>query len=184
MNNIAVIGSGNIVFKDEGAGLYAAVYLRENYDFSSPVEFIDGGTLGFGLMPVLQEFDTVFVLNAASEGAQPPGHITVRERDAFLGGPALRKTANEAEIAEMLQVCSLTGKVADTTVVSIAPEDILSVEIGLSSSLMVAWPVYIETVLRLLASAGISCKKHAGGPALEMILQTFSDPGTGVKRGG
>jgi hydrogenase maturation protease len=30
---LALIGSGNVFFKDEGVGLYAVKYLKENYNF-------------------------------------------------------------------------------------------------------------------------------------------------------
>ena len=58
---IAIIGSGNAFFKDEGVGLYAVKYIKENYDFSAEIEFVDGGTLGFLLMPLLQEFEEVII---------------------------------------------------------------------------------------------------------------------------
>jgi len=50
---VALIGSGNAFFRDEGIGLYAGKYLKENYTFEPALDIIDGGTLGFGLMHLL-----------------------------------------------------------------------------------------------------------------------------------
>ncbi len=41
MKNI-VIGVGNLLFKDEGIGIYAAKFIEENYTFEPSIEIIDG----------------------------------------------------------------------------------------------------------------------------------------------
>jgi hydrogenase maturation protease len=183
MSTIALIGSGNAFFKDEGIGLYAAKYLKENYDFAPPVEVVDGGTLGFRLMPLLQEFDKVVIINTASDAAAAPGTISVRSCDEFLAGSRIKKTANEVEIAEMLQICSLTDKMAETVIVSIVPEDIMSVEVGMTEPLRAAWPTYIETVLTQLKAFGVECKKREETVGLETVLQIFAAPSIEHARG-
>ena len=40
-NKIALIGSGNAFFKDEGIGLYAAKYIKANYEFKPAIEVVD-----------------------------------------------------------------------------------------------------------------------------------------------
>ena len=132
-NRVALIGSGNAFFKDEGIGLYAAKYIKENYIFTPEIEIVDGGTLGFKLMPLLQEFDEVVIINTASDENRKVGNISIKTTDEFLDGTLIKKTANEVEIAEMLQICSLTEDMAETTVISIVPNDIIAVEVALSS---------------------------------------------------
>ncbi len=183
MNAIAVIGSGNAFFKDEGAGLYAAKYLKENYDFMPEVEFVDGGTLGFGLMPLLQEFYHVLIVNTASDDTLTPGSVLVRGCDVFLEESKIKKTANEVEIAEMVQICQLSGTMAETTLVSVVPEDIISVEVGLTPCLKAAWPKYIDAVLQQLSAAGVSYEKCQSGMTLDAILQTFAEPSIEHGRG-
>jgi len=183
MGHIALIGSGNAFFKDEGIGLYAAKYLKENYDFGRAVEIVDGGTLGFRLMPLLQEFEKVLIVNTSSDPDAAPGTVTVRGCDAFLEGSRIKKTANEVEIAEMLQICSLTEAMAETVIVSIVPEDILSVEVGLTERLKAAWPAYIDTVLQQLARFGGQGEPRAAAVELETVLQTFASPSIEHGRG-
>lgn len=183
MSKVALIGSGNAFFKDEGIGLYAGKYLKENYDFPPEVEIVDGGTLGFRLMPLLQEFDTVIIVNTSSDDAVAPGTVTVRDCDEFLEGARIKKTANEVEIAEMLQICSLTEAMAETVVVSIAPEDIISVEVGLTDALKAAWPYYIETALAQLAHFGITPVPRSKHVDLETVIGIFADPSIEHARG-
>jgi len=179
---IAMIGSGNAFFKDEGIGLYAAKYLKENYIFTPEVEIVDGGTLGFKLMPLLQEFDDVIIINTASDDTKQAGEISVKTTDEFLEGSLVKKTANEVEIAEMLQICSLAQKVAKTTVISIVPEDIISVEVGLSSDLKSVWEKYIETVLKEIQKLDVKAEEKVI-MSLEEILYTFANPSIEHNRG-
>lgn len=183
MNRVAIIGSGNAFFKDEGAGLYAAKFLKENYLFCDEVEIVDGGTLGFGLMPLLQEFDRVIIINTASNDGVTPGTVSVRDTDTFLEESLIKKTANEVEIAEMLQICSLSEKMAETTVVSIVPEDIISVEVGLTDTLICAWPGYMDAVMQQLVSAGLGWQEQEEGMNVEAIIDAFAYPSIEHGRG-
>jgi hydrogenase maturation protease len=183
MNRVALIGSGNAFFKDEGIGLYAGKYIKENYDFPPAVEIVDGGTLGFRLMPLLQEFDAVIIVNTSSDEAVPAGTVTVRECDEFLEGARIKKTANEVEIAEMLQICSLTEAMAETVIVSIVPEDIIAVEVGLTDALTSAWPAYIDTALAQFARFGITFTPREKRMELETVIGIFADPSIEHARG-
>ncbi len=180
---IAVIGSGNAFFKDEGMGLYAAKYLKENYSFSPDiVDIIDGGTLGFKLMPLLQEYDEVLIINTSSDEDKVIGEITIKTTEEFLDGSLIKKTANEVEIAEMLQICQLSGNMANTTVISIVPEDIIAVEVALSESMKAKWESYIETILQELAKCGISWE-FKQKIDIEEILDIFANPSIEHVRG-
>ena len=180
---VALIGSGNAFFKDEGLGLYAAKYLKENYTFEPDIEIVDGGTLGFLLMPLLQEFEYVIIVNTASDESKKVGEITIKNTDEFLDGSLIKKTANEVEIAEMLQICSLTEAMANTTVISIVPEDIISVEVGLSSSVMDTWQNYIDTTLQEINSLGVKSLKKENEVTLTTILDIFANPSIEHNRG-
>lgn len=182
-NKVALIGSGNAFFKDEGIGLYAAKYIKENYTFYPEIEIVDGGILGFKLMPLLQEFDEVIIINTASDESKEFGHISVKNTDEFLDGSLIKKTANEVEIAEMLQICSLTEAMAETTVISIVPEDIIAVEVALSDTLREEWIHYIQIVLDKLKSLGIVVKKKERQVGLDEILDIFANPSIEYSKG-
>lgn len=180
---IALIGSGNAFFKDEGMGLYAAKYIKENFDFQPEIDIVDGGTLGFKLMPLLQEFDEVIIINTASDESRKVGQVTVKTTNEFLDGSLIKKTANEVEIAEMLQICSLTEAMAETTVISIVPEDIIAVEVALSETLREEWNHYIEIILDKLELLGIDVKQKHQEVNLDEILDIFANPSIEHSRG-
>ncbi len=109
---VALIGSGNAFFKDEGIGLYAGKYLKENFTYEPLLDIVDGGTLGFRLMPLLQEYEHVIIANTSSDDSKAVGTITVMSGDELIANQGIKKTANEVEITEMLQICSMANHCA------------------------------------------------------------------------
>ena len=97
MKNTIIIGVGNMLFKDEGIGIYASEYIKQNYDFDEDLEIIDGGTLGFKLMAYFQEYDNVIILDTVSIEDEVGG-IYRLPSDVLLGLGNYRKTAHEVEI--------------------------------------------------------------------------------------
>jgi hydrogenase maturation protease len=182
-NKLALIGSGNVFFKDEGIGLYAVKYIKENYTFTPEIDIVDGGILGFKLMPLLQEFNEVIIVNTASDKNKKVGDISIKTTDEFLDGSLVKKTANEVEIAEMLQICSLSEMMAETTVISIAPNDIITVEVELSKELRVFWAKYIDIIISKIESAGINVSKTNKEFSLDKILDIFANPSIEHDRG-
>lgn len=180
---VALVGSGNAFFKDEGIGLYGAKYIKENYDFSPFLDIIDGGTLGFKLMPLVREYDAVIIINTSSDEGENVGEISIKTTDEFLDGTLIKKTANEVEIAEMLQICSLTEDMAETILISIVPEDIISVEVGLTCKIKEQWNTYIETVLQNIQLFDVVVSKKSDGMSLEEILDIFANPSIEHSRG-
>ncbi|MFA6189597.1 MAG: hydrogenase maturation protease [Sulfuricurvum sp.] len=173
---VALIGSGNTFFRDEGIGLYAAKYLKENYTFEPALDIIDGGTLGFGLMPLLQEYEYVIIANTSSDDTKAVGTIDVLSGEELISNQGIKKTANEVEITEMLQICSMANHVAQTTMISIVPEDIISVEVGVSVAVRAKWLEYIDVIVDELKKRGISSTKKGEVMTLDEILEQFANP--------
>ena len=179
----ALIGSGNAFFRDEGIGLYAAKYLKENYIFEPELDIVDGGTLGFRLMLLLQEYDEVIIVNTASEEDACVGTISIKNGDEFLEGSLVKKTANEVEIAEMLKICSLSEKMAKTTLISIVPEDIITVEVGLSDNLTASWSKFIDVIIQELERVGAKAVQRNTQISLAEVLDQFANPSIEHGRG-
>jgi len=170
---VALIGSGNILFRDEGIGVYAAKYLKENYIFSPPLEIIDGGGLGFSLISVLLDYDSVIILNASSERETNAGTVFVQTQEEFLDSLSLKKTVNELEIAQMLQACSLGQKSAQAHFVSMVPEDIFSTEVGVSRSIQESWERYLCAIIKQIESCGIEIEQKEKSLTLDEVVRLF-----------
>jgi hydrogenase maturation protease len=175
MKSIVVVGIGNILFKDEGVGVYAGRYLEENYSFEPSIDIIDGGTLGFKLMTYYQSYDKVLILDTVSI-EDTPGSVYHLPADALMGLGSYRQTAHEVEVVEMLEICSLLDKMAEVSVVGIIPEDIESVEIDLTPTLHERFGTLIETTLGELRNAGITVIPSESPKTLSEIIYSYGNP--------
>lgn len=68
---ILVLGIGNLVMGDDGAGVRVVQELRKRYLFPPHVEIMDGGTLGLDLLPKLEGIGRLLVVDAVETGGEP-----------------------------------------------------------------------------------------------------------------
>jgi len=68
-----VLGLGNLLLGDEGAGVRVIELLRRSGRLEN-VELVDGGTSGFGLLEFFAKADLLVVVDAARDG-RPPGTV-------------------------------------------------------------------------------------------------------------
>lgn len=73
MKKIVVMGVGNLLLTDEGAGIHA-VHKLENLISDQRVRIIDGGTMGLDLLPVIEEADVLYIIDCV-KGGEPPGTV-------------------------------------------------------------------------------------------------------------
>ncbi|MEF8792439.1 hydrogenase maturation protease [Thiohalorhabdus sp.] len=85
-----ILGLGNSLREDEGAGLHVIRYLESDSDLPSGVRLMDGGTGGLHLVGEVADSRELVVVDAAELGAEPG---TVRllahaELDGFVNRPS------------------------------------------------------------------------------------------------
>ena len=78
---IAVVGIGNSLLTDDGAGIHALERFADN-NVDDDVVCIDGGTVGLALLDRLSNLDGLVVLDAMKLGLRP-GTVTVLEGEAM-----------------------------------------------------------------------------------------------------
>jgi hydrogenase maturation protease len=62
---IGIIGLGNPLRSDDAVGLLLLEYLQQNKKkLSRTIDFINGGTSGMNLLHILEEYDTILLLDA------------------------------------------------------------------------------------------------------------------------
>jgi hydrogenase maturation protease len=89
-----VLGLGNILHSDDGAGPRAAERLKSDSRLPEGVTVIEGGTLGLELLPELWDCSYLLILDAVDTG-QPPG-VLVR-----LSGEQLNKLAGSGNVHQL-----------------------------------------------------------------------------------
>lgn len=74
-DKILILGLGNILLNDEGIGV-SVVNEMEKLDLPENVDLLDGGTGGFVLLSLFQEYQTMIIIDATLNN-EKPGSIKV-----------------------------------------------------------------------------------------------------------
>lgn len=148
---IMVLGIGNTLLQDEGAGVHAMRQMQlESADFSG-VEFMDGGTLSFTLAGPIGDVDCLLVIDAAELGG-PPGSVEVfsgSEMDRFLGANR-KRSVHEVGLLDLLAVTHLTGSLPpQRALIGIQPE-VLDWGESPSAAVMAALPTACSRARELI----------------------------------
>jgi hydrogenase maturation protease len=107
---ILVLGIGNVLLADEGAGVHAVRRLERTCGLAG-VRFADGGTLSFTLAELIETHPALIVLDAAEMEA-PPGSVALFEgehMDRFLGG-SRRRSVHEVGLLDLMALAALGGR--------------------------------------------------------------------------
>ncbi|MHB8698100.1 MAG: HyaD/HybD family hydrogenase maturation endopeptidase [Sulfuricaulis sp.] len=125
MKNITlVLGLGNTLLGDEGAGVYAMLALQQQHPEFADVEFLDGGTLSFTLAGPIEEADNLIVMDA-TQLKQKPGAVHVFEgedMDSFLSGNR-KSSVHEVSLMDLLVIARLAEALpARRALIGIQPE--------------------------------------------------------------
>jgi len=171
-----VVGAGNVLFHDEGVGIFAQRFLDENYNFSGDVTIVDGGVLGFQLMTYYQDYDRVLILDTITMHNDEAGSIYAIPAQELLGLGSYKQNAHEVEIVEMLEICSLLDKMADVTIVGIVPQDIIDVKTDLTPRIRANFDNFIKTAIGELEKMGIEVSQKADTKTLDEIIDMYQNP--------
>lgn len=137
-----VLGIGNTLLRDEGAGIHALNALMGHFFSSSGssvtqndadvllelptgggIRFVDGGTLSFTLAGLLEQADNLVVIDAAQLG-KPAGSVDCfmnTGMDRFLG--TCKRSVHEVGLLDLLDMARLTGLLpVQRALVGIQPE--------------------------------------------------------------
>jgi hydrogenase maturation protease len=108
-----VLGFGNVLLSDDGAGVRLVELLRLQLG-ADTAQFIDGGTLSFSLLSYVEATDAMLVIDAADLNSAP-GTIDLLEGEAmdeFLRS-SRRRTVHEVGLIDLLDMARLQGCLPD-----------------------------------------------------------------------
>ena len=147
---ILVLGLGNPLLMDDGAGLRLLAGLSAEGEWSG-VEFVDGGTQGIVLLPLLHERRAMLLLDAVGFGAAAGTVHVLAGGDVLLSRAHRVSTAHESNASELLLLARLLSQLpGHVAVVGIEPGEVKT-GVGLTQQVEGALPAALEqarTVLR------------------------------------
>lgn len=148
MNNkkpIMVIGVGNVIQMDDGAGIHT---LRELEKLPMPeeVELFDGGTLGIDLMPWIEGREKLIFIDSVKADMEP-GTLFKFTPDDLNYDEAPKTSVHQIGLIESLQMISIIGKAPEKIVIFGIQPDIIDWGEELTPSISKAIPKLVEHIL-------------------------------------
>lgn len=147
---VLVIGVGNPLMSDDGVGQRLLEALAARVAPDEKIQFLDAGTLGFMLLPRVEQCDALLALDAAELGAEP-GAVQVFEGealDAFARAP--RCSVHELGLRDLLDAARLTGSLPQRRALVGVQPGRLGWGMALSPAVEAALPAASEAATQLL----------------------------------
>jgi len=174
MKNLAVLGVGNILQKDDGIAIYATTYLEKNYKFEPNIDIINGGVEGINLLNMFMEYKHIIILDAI-EIDDESGSIYHIPSEKLTGYGLNSGGAHEIGVLQCFDILELMDKeIPKSSVIGIVP-DIIDVEIALSEKLSEKFPLYISTILNILNENNIKFNQ-INNISLVEIINNYKNP--------
>ncbi|ACM93709.1 hydrogenase expression/formation protein [Nautilia profundicola AmH] len=120
---ILVLGIGNILFGDEGIGVHLANFIDEKYEFKGPhqVDIIDGGTLAQRLIPIITDYDKVFIFDCVDVDEANIGDVYFFDFRDVPECVSWQGSAHEVEMLQTLQMIEMMGDLPETKIIGVVP---------------------------------------------------------------
>jgi hydrogenase maturation protease len=126
MSENVVLGLGNVLLGDDGAGIHVVKRLKAKHSLPEEVALIDGGTLSFTLLEIVEAASALIVVDAM-ELDGPAGQLETfidDELDTFLAAP-VQRNVHDLNLGDLLRMCALRDKLpAHRALIGIQPESI------------------------------------------------------------
>jgi len=156
---VTLIGLGNLLLKDEGAGVHAVRVLQDRYEIPPNLEVVDGGTAGLDLLPFIEGRERVLFVDAVNFGEEPGfiGELNNEEIPAFF---AVKSSLHHLGLADVLAAAQLLGTLPEEIcLIGIQPHT-LEPGLELSAELQARLEYLLEKILSKLKAWRISCPRR------------------------
>ena len=145
-NSTLVLGIGNILLRDEGAGIHVVSGL-ENEGYNR-ADLIDGGTGGFHLLGIIQSYKTVIIIDASLDEFST-GHLRILHPKYAKDFPR-QLSAHEIGLKDLLDSAFLLGNMPQIYLIAISIKDLQEMGVELSPEVNKAIPAAMQTVKELV----------------------------------
>jgi hydrogenase maturation protease len=150
---LLVLGLGNVLCGDDGAGVIALHRLRRMYELPANVRIVDGGTLGLDLLAIVAAADRVVMIDAVRADA-PPGSIVVLEGDEVAPAVYERLSPHQIGVADLIAGAALVDRYPDDVVIVGVVPATTDLQWGVSPAVDASMPALLDRVIDELAARG------------------------------
>ncbi len=145
-NKVLVLGIGNYLMGDEGVGVHI-VQRMEKMELPHYVDVLDGGTGGFFLMNVFDDYGKVIFLDATMDGKK--GGTIALLKPKFAADFPKVLSVHDVGLKDMVEALYLQDKLPEMHLITISVEGIQPMTIEMTKDVEGSIPKAIEAILNL-----------------------------------
>lgn len=161
---VLVLGIGNLLMGDEGAGVHALRHL-EAETLPPHVELLDGGTGGFHLLSCFDNFDNIIMIDATLDG-RPPGTVNVLQPRFASDFPRVL-SAHDIGLRDLIESATLLGTLPKIILITISIADAESMTTRLSPRVQQSITEVVPKVKAIVATCQSSTSKTRTGKEVD-----------------
>lgn len=164
MRDVTVLGLGNVLLGDEGIGIVAVHRLEATFAPRPGVRFVDGGTLGLGLLDLVCGADVLLLIDAVAAD-EPPGTLVRVDGDDVETAVATRLSPHQIGVGDLLTAARfMHAYPREVILYGVVPETI-ELDRALSPPVAATLPDLLATVIDELARLGHPLSPREAGDA-------------------
>ena len=154
MGHSVVLGLGNILNRDEGVGVHALRALETHLGPGAGVEAVDGGTIGLGLLTLVEGCEHLLILDAA-DGRRAPGALIELRGEEIPLYAGVKLSQHQVTFQEVLGLAKMRGRLPPHLhLIGVQPAD-LSLGLELSPVVAAAVPAALARSRYMLTAWGL-----------------------------
>lgn len=161
--DILILGIGNVLLSDEGAGVKAVWKLQQDYVLPPEVEILDGGTSGMELMGTIENRGRLFILDAINSENAEPGRVIRIDLSEDPGFLQSKISPHQLGLSEVLAATQLTGAQPENIVLYGIRPSSLDTGTELSQAVQSGIDTALDMLLNDLQELGIEPKLRESG---------------------
>lgn len=151
--DVLVLGLGNLLCSDDGAGVAAVQALARRWTAPRGVRVVDGGTLGMDLIALVAASDRVIVVDAIA-GDAAPGTLVRLAGDEVPLAVHTRLSAHQVGVADLLAgVAWLDEMPREVVIVGVVPAS-TDVGYGCTPAVEASLPSLVDAVIDEVRAMG------------------------------
>jgi len=121
-NDIAIIGLGNTLRRDDGIGIHILAILEDQMK-EKGVKFLNFGIASFGLINYITDFKKVLLIDAMDAGLEPASLKIFRLDEASYQIKENKFSSHELSLSDLLGLCSTLSLSTDVHIAGVQVKD-------------------------------------------------------------
>jgi hydrogenase maturation protease len=156
---IMIMGVGCTLYMDEGFGVRVIEKIKKWYTFPDNITVVDGGVLGVNLLGVMSQADHLIVVDIIRNQGRP-GEVYRIDQEDIPKRIRAKNSLHQVDFLEAMTLLQALDRVPRTVIFGIEPENMETLEVGLTATAEKQVDKVIGLVLDEVMQLGFSYNKR------------------------